>query len=74
MTTPPNGMHTCPTRVDGTPVLFAHAVTKTMCQDRQRGLYHKCFMCVHNNARSDVSKLAVAAFAKLSPATKVSAG
>lgn len=74
MPTPPNGMHLCPTRVDGAPVLFAHSVTKAMCQDRQRGLYHKCFMCVHNNARSDLGKSAAQALAKLAPVTKVSAG
>ncbi|MBI5434834.1 MAG: hypothetical protein IT453_08195 [Planctomycetes bacterium] len=74
MATPPNGMHVCPTRVDGSPVLFAHSVTKAMCQERQRGLYHKCFMCVHNNARGETGKNAAQALAKLSPATKVSAG
>lgn len=74
MPTPPNGMHLCPTRVDGAPVLFAHSVTKAMCQDRQRGLYHKCFMCVHNNARGELGKGAAHALAKLAPVTKVSAG
>jgi len=40
----------CPTRIDGTAVLFAHKVNSGQCQDRQRGRYHKCFTCVHNNA------------------------
>lgn len=40
----------CPTRIDGAPVLFAHKVTAGQCQDRQRGSYHKCFTCAHNNA------------------------
>jgi hypothetical protein len=48
----PPGMRVCPTRVDGTEVLFAHTVTPPMCQHRQREQYHKCFTCVHNNARS----------------------
>ena len=42
-------MHVCPTRIDRTPVLFAHKVTNGQCQDRQRGQYHKCFTCVWNN-------------------------
>ncbi len=40
----------CPTRVDRAPVLFAHKVSAGQCQDRQRGSYHKCFTCAHNNA------------------------
>lgn len=40
----------CPTRIDGAPVLFAHRVTVPQCQDRQRGRYHKCYTCAHNNA------------------------
>jgi hypothetical protein len=40
----------CPTRIDGATALFAHRVTVSQCQDRQRGRYHKCFTCVHNNA------------------------
>jgi hypothetical protein len=43
-------LRTCPTRIDGAPVLFAHRVSRGQCQDRQRGRYHKCFTCVHNNA------------------------
>lgn len=46
----PNSLQICPTRIDGAPVLFAHKVTPTQCQDRQRGHYHKCFTCAHNNA------------------------
>ena len=74
MPMPPNGMHLCPTRVDGAPVLFAHAVTHAMCQDRQRGRYHKCFMCAHNNARSEEPKLALTALPKLALASKATAG
>ncbi|MBL8859799.1 MAG: hypothetical protein JNL28_14930 [Planctomycetes bacterium] len=40
----------CPTRIDGATVLFAHKVNRAQCQDRQRGQYHKCFTCAHNNA------------------------
>ena len=40
----------CPTRIDGSGVLFAHRVSKGQCQDRQRGRYHKCFTCAYNNA------------------------
>jgi hypothetical protein len=47
---PNGGMHVCPTRIDRTPVLFAHKVTMGQCQDRQRGHYHKCFTCAWNNA------------------------
>jgi hypothetical protein len=50
MANPVNGLHACPTRIDGAPVLFAHKVTQGQCQDRQRGHYHKCYACVHNNA------------------------
>jgi hypothetical protein len=47
---PSAGLQVCPTRIDGAPVLFAHKVTAGQCQDRQRGLYHKCFTCAFNNA------------------------
>lgn len=50
----PPGLQLCPTRVDGVEALFAHAVTAPMCQQRQREHYHKCFTCVHNNARSSL--------------------
>jgi hypothetical protein len=45
----PRGMRSCPTRADGEPVLFTHAVTPSLCQDRQRGHYHKCWSCAHMN-------------------------
>jgi len=45
-----SNLQMCPTRVDGSPVLFAHKVTQGQCQDRQRGSYHKCFTCQFNNA------------------------
>jgi len=44
-----NGLQSCPTRIDGAPVLFAHKVSAGQCQDRQRGQYHKCFTCAYNN-------------------------
>lgn len=50
MTSPDFGLQMCPTRLDGHTVLFAHKVTPAQCQDRQRGSYHKCWTCVHNNA------------------------
>lgn len=43
-------LRVCPTRIDRSPVLFAHKVVATQCQDRQRGHYHKCFTCCWNNA------------------------
>lgn len=43
-------LRSCPTRIDGAPVLFAHKVSAGQCQDRQRGRYHKCFTCAFNNA------------------------
>ena len=42
-------LHVCPTRIDRAAVLFAHRVSKAMCQSRQRGHYHKCFSCAWNN-------------------------
>jgi hypothetical protein len=39
----------CPTRIDGSPVMFAHKVDRARCQDRQRRRYHKCFTCAWNN-------------------------
>jgi hypothetical protein len=50
MASPDFGLQMCPTRIDGHTVLFAHKVTQGQCQDRQRGQYHKCWTCVHNNA------------------------
>jgi hypothetical protein len=49
MANPQNGLQSCPTRIDGAPVLFAHKVSAGQCQDRQRGQYHKCFTCAYNN-------------------------
>lgn len=40
----------CPTRIDASPVLFAHKVDRERCQDRQRKRYHKCFTCAWNNS------------------------
>ena len=50
MTDSDQALRLCPTRIDGTPVLFAHKVNGEQCQDRQRGRYHKCFTCRFNNA------------------------
>ncbi|MDA1266694.1 MAG: hypothetical protein O2816_16560 [Planctomycetota bacterium] len=50
MSQPQGQSRVCPTRTDDRPVLFAHKVSKSQCQDRQRGSYHKCFSCVHNNS------------------------
>jgi len=50
MASPDFGLQMCPTRIDGHRVLFAHKVTSGQCQDRQRGHYHKCWTCTHNNA------------------------
>ena len=50
MANPDFGLQMCPTRIDGHAVLFAHKVTSSQCQDRQRGHYHKCWTCAHNNA------------------------
>jgi hypothetical protein len=44
----------CPTRIDRAPVLFAHRVIANLCQDRQRGHYHKCFTCSWNNAWAQI--------------------
>ena len=40
----------CPTRIDGESTLFAHHVTRSQCQSRQRDCFHKCFTCANNNA------------------------
>lgn len=50
MNQPQGQSRVCPTRVDDKPVLFAHRLSAGQCQDRQRGRYHKCYTCVHNNA------------------------
>lgn len=41
----------CPTRAEGEQPLFQHRVTVSQCQSKQRGLYHKCFTCMHANDR-----------------------
>ena len=41
----------CPTREEGHQPLFQHRVTVNQCQSKQRGLYHKCFTCIHANGR-----------------------
>lgn len=42
-------LRVCPTRIDGAPVLVAHKVDTSRCQERQRERYHKCFTCAWNN-------------------------
>ena len=54
MVNPPQGMHLCPTRIDGEPVLFAHIIDRATCQKRQREHYHKCSTCEHLNARASL--------------------
>ncbi len=70
----PEGMHLCPTRVDAAPVLFAHTVTRPMCQQRQREHYHKCFTCVHNNAQADSRRVLLDVLTRLEKPRKVVAG
>lgn len=76
MADPPNGLRSCPTRIDGTPVLLAHKVTQHQCTDRQRGRYHKCFTCIHNHAyrASDTLPSSLSQKAPLKPAEKISVG
>ncbi len=50
MTQPQGQSRICPNRIDDRSVLFAHKVSIALCQDRQRGRYHKCYTCAHNNA------------------------
>ena len=54
-----NGLRVCPTRIDGSPVLFAHRVDTSRCQERQRQRYHKCFTCAFNNNYVDKHGLPV---------------
>ncbi|HIG11640.1 MAG: hypothetical protein ABGY71_09590 [bacterium] len=44
-----NQLRVCPTRTDGSPVLFTHRLDTGRCQERQRQRYHKCFTCAYNN-------------------------
>lgn len=44
-------LRNCPTRADGAPVRIAQRIQASQCQERQRGLYHKCFTCEHANGR-----------------------
>ncbi len=48
----------CPTRIDGEASLFAHQVTRSQCQARQRDCFHKCFTCSNNNAYVAAHKVA----------------
>lgn len=68
MANTPNGLRSCPTRIDGAAVLFAHKLTPLQCQDRQRGRYHKCFTCVFNNAYVASNGLPVETSEVLAPA------
>jgi hypothetical protein len=47
----------CPTRADGTEVLIAHTIPIATCQDRQRGMYHKCFSCAYHGAGAALAPL-----------------
>ncbi len=63
MTRPPEALRQCPTLPDESAVLIAQTITRVMCQDRQRGLYHKCWSCALRNgsapavARKPLAKL-----------------
>jgi hypothetical protein len=46
---PSRHLHHCPTRADGVEALISQTVTTPMCQDRQRGSYHKCWKCAFRN-------------------------
>ena len=70
----PEGMHLCPTRVDGTPVLFAHTVSGPMCQQRQRDHYHKCFTCAHSNSQSDARRASLEVLTWLAKPTPLKVG
>lgn len=64
----------CPTRRDGRAALFTHRVTEPECQSRQRGMFHRCFSCAHNNAwvaRNGPIRNAVAATEPEAPAPVV---
>jgi len=50
MTDPHPAQRQCPTRSDGRAALFTHRVHEAECQNRQRGMFHRCFSCVYNNA------------------------
>ncbi len=50
--------YVCPTRIDGEASLFAHQVTRSQCQARQRDCFHKCFTCAQNNAYAAAQKIA----------------
>lgn len=45
----PKGMRICPTRSDGEEALFAHVISTSSCQERQRGHFHKCHTCSFRN-------------------------
>ena len=47
--TPNPNTLSCPTRPDDVEALIAQTITGSMCQSRQRGLYHKCWSCAHRN-------------------------
>lgn len=50
MTAKDTKFQVCPTRIDGSRLLFAHRVDSKKCQERQRQRYHKCFTCAWNNS------------------------
>ena len=57
MTNATDARRTCPTRADGSEVLIAHRIPVATCQDRQRGMYHKCFTCAYYGAGAGVAPL-----------------
>jgi len=63
-------MHLCPTRTNDEPVLIAHMITLTTCQQRQREHFHKCPTCIHNNARNIAAPNGLVGAAKIAAAPK----
>ena len=56
MPPPSDQSRNCPPRADGAEVLIAHTISLQTCQDRQRGMYHKCYSCSFNNTASPQGK------------------
>lgn len=37
----------CPTKNFKETSLITHYIPKSLCQERQKGLFHKCFKCIY---------------------------
>jgi hypothetical protein len=57
MTNASDARRSCPTRADGAEVLIAHTIPIATCQDRQRGMYHKCFACAYHGVGATMAPL-----------------